>query len=179
MGPRDPAFWQDFWPGFWANFVADLLVGIVIAGAISWLIAKSKKIDATVTGHLRAAGPDFELRLSLRNTGKVSFKSQEIYFHILVNNTLGPTEREGKTIRSPATPGDTEYSDFGGLLERPLFPGRTTDLCTLRLKSDNIGAKNLLYFLSTAYGFFPKGIKQTEEGIIGATELGLVTLRRS
>ena len=168
---------QEFWANFWPNFWADLVVGIVIAGGISWILAKSKKINASVSGRLRKVGPtEFELQLSIKNSGKVNFKENEIFAHILVNNVLVPTILQGNARQSPVTLLEKPYSDFVYLMPLPCFPDRMTDLFSIRLQSSSIGEKDILYFLSTAYGFFPKGIRVAEDGSVNG--LGVVPIAR-
>ncbi len=170
---------QEFWANFWPNFWADLVVGIVIAGGISWVLAKSKKIDASVSGTLRKISPtEFELQLAIKNSGKVNFKENEIFAHILVNNVLVPTILQGNPRPAPATLFQKSYSDFVYLMPLPCFPDRMTDLLSIRLQSSSIGEKDVLFFLSTAYGFFPRGIRVAEDGSIDTRGLGVVPIVR-
>src|SRR6266571_4296875 len=94
-------FDHEFWVNFWSNVLSDLLVGIVIAGVVSWIIAKSKRIDAKVVGTLRHQGPDFQLNLAVKNSGKQNFGPNEIYAHVFVSNTLAPKNLSGAANTSP------------------------------------------------------------------------------
>ena len=89
MSFTDPVFWQNFWPNFWSNFAADFIVGIIIAGTISWVLSRSKKVDAKVVVSVSALNEStFKLTFSVKNTGRISFASKEIYWHVLVDREL-------------------------------------------------------------------------------------------
>jgi len=97
----DTTFWQNFWPNFWASLSADLLVGIVLAGLISWVIAKAKRPNAVIVVRPKKVDDStMRVEISIRNTGRVSFKSEEIYYHVLVNSSLSPRELDGQSADS-------------------------------------------------------------------------------
>lgn len=173
-------FTDEFWVNFWSSFWADLIVGVVIAGLISWVLAKRRKISASVWGTRRQLAPnDFELQLGIRNSGKVNFRENEIYAHVLVNNTLVPSVMVGTPRSAPVTIATKAYTDFVILVPIPCFPDRTTDVFSIRLKSPTIGERDLLFFLSTAYGFFPTNIQLLEDGAVRESSLGVVKLLQS
>ena len=172
-----PEFWNNFLPNFWANFASDFLVGIVIVSAISIIVRKAKKIEAKVTARLvKESDSGYKLVFALKNSGKTNFKAQDVYYHIFVPAGLSPNEHGDETKRTMVETTEGGYFDFVGLLDKPCFPGRSTELCTLRISPKEPKPHSVLFFLSTAHGFFPKGIKQDQNGNVKFEKLGKVTV---
>lgn len=172
-----PEFWNNFWLNFWANFASDFLVGIVIVWAISVIVRKAKKIEAKVTARLeKESDSSYKIVFALKNSGKTNFKTQEVYYHIFVPASLSPNERGDETTRTLVETAESGYFDFVGLLDKPCFPGRSTELCTLQISQKEPEPNSVLYFLSTAHGFFPKGIKPDQNGQVEFATLGKVTI---
>jgi len=172
-----PEFWNNFWPNFWASFASDFLVGIVIVSAISVIVRKVKKIEAIVTAQLvKESDSGYTLVFALKNSGKTNFKAQEVYYHIFVPDGLSPRERGDETTKALVQTPQGGYSDFVGLLDKPCFPGRSTELCTLRILPKEPKLQSVLFFLSTVHGFFPKGVKHDQNGSVKFEQLGKVSI---
>lgn len=172
-----PEFWINFWPNFLANFASDFLVGIVIVGVISAILKKAKKIEAKVTARLEKENDSrFKLIFALLNTGKTQFKTQEIYYHIYIPSSLSPSEYGEETTSTFVKTEEGGYIIFTGLLASPCFPGRSTALIDLRITPKEPQPNNVLYFLSTAHGVFPKGIKLDESKGVEFKKLGKVAI---
>ena len=183
MGFTDPNFWQNFWPNFWA----DLIVGIVIAGILSillkWVLAKTRKVEARIlTDMWLLSETECRLAFRLRNTGKVAFKRDEIYWHISVEDGLQP-EVEDPGRFPPTLPPPriviqgNPFLVFRGSLGQPLFPERQVDLLVIKVRTAQIEQVRLYYFLSTAYSLFPKHVRiDSDEHVLPGT-LGIVETR--
>src|SRR6266516_5504314 len=119
----DSIFWQNFWPNFWA----DLLVGIVIAGLISWVFSKARKVEAKMsvrTEHVNESS--IRLRFSVWNTGKISFRSEEVFWHALIDTKLKPQNPDVGTT-DQLTVQDRSFMHIKGMLGGPVFPSRHTE----------------------------------------------------
>jgi hypothetical protein len=150
------SFWQDFLP----NFFSDLLVGVLIAGFVSWLLSRTKKVAARVTAQASPIDEStLNLGFSVQNTGRVSFRADEIYWHVFVDDKLDVREVEG-TLDQLETPlVGRVFKHYRGLLKSPAFVGRGTALFSLKVELPQNDQYDLYYFLSTAHGLFPKGLK--------------------
>jgi len=127
-----------------------------------------------VVGTLRKRAPgDFQLNLTLRNMGKQNFGPNEIYAHVFASDALAPKNLTGVANASPMMIDGTAYTDFVSLMTLPCFPGRATDLFDLRLGFDALEDRSVLFFLSTAYGFFPRRLKVLEDGSVAVRVLVL------
>jgi hypothetical protein len=51
-----------------------------------------------------------------------------------------------------------------------------TVLITIPVKNDQVGQRDLLYFLSTAYGTFPRHLKKDRGGVVTSDDLGIVEI---
>jgi hypothetical protein len=66
---------------------------------------------------------------------------------------------------------------FRGSLGQPLFPERQVDLLVIKVRTAQIEQVRLYYFLSTAYGLFPKHVRiDSDEHVLPST-LGIVETR--
>lgn len=172
-----PDFWINFWPNFLANFASDFLVGIVIVGVIAAILKKAKKIEAKVTARLeKGSDSRFKLLFALINSGKTHFKTQEVYYHVYVASSLSPSEYREETTKTFIKTEEGGYVVFTGLLATPCFPGRSTALFDLLINPTDPQPNSVLYFLSTAHGVFPKGIKLDENKGVEFKKLGKVSI---
>jgi hypothetical protein len=166
-------FWISFWPNFWASLSADLLVGIVLAGFISWVIAMAKRPNAViVVSPKKISDTKLNLEISIRNIGKISFKSEEIYYHVIVNDALSPKELEGQSATTNMNIFDKQYTNFKGIMKAPCFVGRGTNVSILTVDASAIHEGDVLYFLSTAHGIIPRSVMPRESMVIEASKLG-------
>src|SRR6266487_5563203 len=143
----ETTFWPDFWPNFWANFWADLIVGIVIAGLISWVLSKARKVEAKMSVRTeRIDQSSLRLRFSIWNTGKVSFRREEIFWHALIDKKLKPQRpTDGATDEVPV--GEQRFVHVKGILSSPVFPSRQTECFSVTVQVDNVAPGDLLYYL--------------------------------
>lgn len=170
----DPSFLRDFWP----NFFSDFFVGILIAGLVSWLLSRSKRVSAKISVDASPVDKSiFLLGFSIENNGRVSFNSDEIYWHVFIDGNLDMVGDLSCTVTRPAEDGYHTYSE--DLLRRPLFPGRTTNVLTVRVRAPRSGKYNIYYYLSTAHGLFPRGIKEDADGGFFFDTMGKMTVSLS
>ena len=155
----DPSFLRDFLP----NFFSDFFVGILIAGLVSWLLSRSKRVGVKMSVDTTYVGESiFLLIFSVENTGRVSFNSREIYWHVFIDGKLDMIGDVSRALTRPAEDGYSTYSE--DLITRPLFPGRRTNVLSVKVRAPRSGKYNIFYYLSTAHGLFPKGIKEAANG---------------
>ena len=165
MGFTDPAFLHNFWPNFWSSIAANFIVGVVIVGFISWVRARSKKIEARIfVDIVHLSETEYLLVSHLRNTGKVAFKSDEIYWNLFVDSELQleeimVPEAEPNFAQTGIKIQDKLFHRFASLCSSPVFPGRQVEPIGLRVKASQIEKVRMYYFLSTAYGLFPKHVQ--------------------
>jgi hypothetical protein len=173
---NDPQFWQDFWP----NFLADFVVGVIIAAFISWILARINKRALRVSAFIsNRQETTLDLTFFLENTGRVGFMAEEIYYHVLLSgdaDDIEKVERDDRLARESLNVGEETFSYFKGLLHRPVFPGRRTELFTVRVKIKP-GQFDMYYYLSTAYGTYPKSYRENKEGWFLLNTLGKVSIR--
>jgi hypothetical protein len=190
MSLPDPVFWKNFWPSFWSNVAADIIVGVLITGLISWVITRSKKVDAKVVLAVAALNEStLKLIFSVRNTGRIGFPSKEIYWHVFVNRELyiapPSLNQDGLTLEmmeeARVTPipavaviRGKQYSHYRGLIDGPVFPSRLVEVLTVKTKSVTSGQHDCLYYLPTAHGLFPKSLKTDKEGDVLLDTIGKV-----
>ncbi|HKQ04144.1 MAG TPA: hypothetical protein VJ464_03360 [Blastocatellia bacterium] len=171
MGLYDPNFWINFWPGFWANLVSSFIVGILITAFISWIIKKRNKAEARILFNLisHESNPrEAEFSFFIKNTGRVAFKENEIYWHIFVQGTPPPEgiplhRPESQWIRGSITVDGLNFTHYSSLLPAPVFPGVMLHLFSI----DGIilsTEKLFFYYLSTAHGYFPRHLDLSEDG---------------
>jgi hypothetical protein len=168
-------FWQNFWPNFFADFFATLIVGIGITWLISWLAARRRKIKVRVVATVQRSPGSLALDFVLTNTGNVDFREKELYWHLWVAKRLEPaphTHTEEVSIGEP-------YIRFSALLKHPAFSPINTALITIAVKNEPVGDRELLYFLSTAYGAFPHDLKTDSRGVLMSDQLGVVEIANS
>jgi len=163
-----------FWPDFWANFWADLIVGIVIAGLISWVLSKARKVEARMCVRTeRIDQSSLQLRFSIWNTGKISFRRDEIFWHALIDKKLKPqTPSDGATDEVIAD--ERRFVHVKGMLSSPVFPSRHTECFSVKVQADNVASGDLLYYLSTAHGMFPRSMTINREDKIDLKTIGHV-----
>src|ERR1700754_1282045 len=153
-----PNFWQSFWPSFWANFLSTFIVGVIVTGLISWVIKKSKKVEAKIFVEIfRETDTTIRLTFFLQNTGKVSFKADEIVWNVFIEQPLLATSQftaqmikvnpELELVRENLKLAGTNHVLYNDLFNKPLFPGRRAALFSIEATptSKNFG---LYYFLS-------------------------------
>src|SRR5688572_3825369 len=158
MGFSDASFWQNFWPNFWA----DLVVGVIIAGLIAWVLERSKKIEAIIELNTNTLNEtETQLTFSLRNSGKIAFRNEEVYWHVFIPTSLQP--KIAKLYNDTAAPDavsvvmwSENFINYRNMLRAPIFPSRRTNLFDIKVNTANIGKNDCYFFLSTAHGLFPK-----------------------
>ena len=172
----DNTFWQNFWPSFWAEFCASFIVGIIITAAISWIIGRNKKVRAKVYSQkVRLDESSVRLSYYVRNTGNVSFKPREIYWHLFVEEEsyLDPHELSASLVeampelakqRSKIIINGKNFIHYCDLIDAPLFVGRNKGILTFDYAAERNKQFAQYYYLSTAYGLFPKDLETKENG---------------
>lgn len=169
--------YASFWENFWPNFFSDLFVGTLIVWFVSWLLSRTKKVEAEVTARASPVNEStLNLRFSVENTGRVSFRTDEIYWHVLVDDRLRVEEVNGTSEPVETTLMGRSFKHFRGLLGSPAFIGRRTDLFSLKVKLPQENEHDLYYFLSTTHGLFPKSVKRNKLGDIVPDTLGKIRL---
>src|SRR5690242_871525 len=124
-------FWDHFWPHFWS----ELIVGVVIAAIISWTIAKSKIIEASMVANANetdAGGATHLINFAVRNTCNHCLSNDGIYWHIFVerNCYIDIKAKELSTVQFQADR-EIEGKNFlhiSGLLSAPIFPKRYVEI---------------------------------------------------
>jgi hypothetical protein len=154
------------------------------------VLSRSKKVDAKVFVSVSALKEStFKLTFSVKNTGRISFASKEIYWHVLVDRKLyiapPSLDQDGLTVdmieEASTTPipiittvKGKPFSHYKGLIDGPVFPSRQVKGLTVKVKAPSSGQHDLLYFLSTAHGLFPKSLKTDKEGNIVLETIGKI-----
>jgi hypothetical protein len=171
-------FWQNFWPdstfwkNFWPNFAADLIVGIIIAGLVSWLLKKLQKVEAQMRIRWKLASDEqLLLCFSVWNTGAINFRSEEIYWHILIEeNFQSDSTQWGIVVKDRAEINGRYFVHYKDILKSPVFPSRYTDCFAVVIPEyKKVEKGNVRYFLSTAHGIFPRTTKIKKDGDIDLT----------
>src|SRR5207248_8651305 len=87
----DVQFWQSFWPNWWANFAANLVVGVLLTGAIGWIIKKRQKVDVAMQTSIRATEDDRTIaQFAIINLGNVVMRRDDVHFHVFVRESRIP-----------------------------------------------------------------------------------------
>ncbi len=143
--------------------------------AHSWLAARRRKIKVRVVATVQRSPGSLALDFVLTNTGNVDFREKELYWHLWIAKRLEPaphTHTEEVSIGEP-------YIRFSALLKHPAFSPIKTALITIAVKNEPVCDRELLYFLSTAYGTFPHDLKTDSRGVLTSDQLGLVEIANS
>lgn len=169
-------FDTSFWQGFLGNLLADLVAALIIAVPVALIVNYLRWAEAKVVLYAKPAqgeSPDVvRWQFQIKNIGRVSFRPNEIYWHILVDHSLRirtVPNKDNPTMRDPfVLVGETSFSHtrlirpqqifyhWKGLNKGPVFPNGDNLLLII---VDVEGAKEhdipVYFYLSTAHGQFP------------------------
>ncbi len=171
MGFNNPDFWRNFWPNFWA----DLIVGVVITGLISWIIRSMTKAEARGVAEVKILDEESQrIKLAIRNTGRTKFETNDVLWFVFmemgfysqqaigfpIDNVernfrqfyAGTINMEGKTFHA-----------FKGITNAPIFPDNYLHIAIGDFDRPSRDHFAIFYFLKTAYGNFPKGLKYDKD----------------
>lgn len=184
----DAKFWNDFWPNFWS----DLIVGVIVATIISWAIAKSKRVEASIIANANEIqadvianeadtdGATHLIHFAVRNTCDHSLSSEGIYWHLFIERTcyIDIKAKELNTVQYEAVREIDKHAflHVSGLLSAPVYPKRYVEIAEVRVRAPRGRATDLRYFLSTAHGVFPKSLKLSKTGDPDLNTLGKVVI---
>jgi len=157
---------------FWENFLANLFAGSGIAGLVGWMWKRSKRVGLKLDVAAERLG-DSEVRLtfSVDNSGEVSFKSGEIYWHVYIPdgvkiNKYNGADRKSETVELFGK----KFKSFRSLLSGPAFMRRQTGLFSLKIES-YIEKQEIYYLFSTVHGEFPSRGTKSGGSVLGKIEL--------
>jgi hypothetical protein len=171
MGFNEPHFWQNFWPNFWA----DLIVGVVITGLISWIIRSMSKAEVRGTAEVTILDEASQrIKFAIRNTGRTKFEPNDVFWFVFmeigfysqqaIGFPIDNVERNFRQFYAGTTDiGGKTFHAFKGMTNAPIFPDNYLHIATGdfdRHPRDNF---IIYYFLKTAYGNFPKGLKYDKD----------------
>jgi hypothetical protein len=165
---RDIWHGDPFWQNFLSNFFASLIVGVIVAVLLPGFLERmqKQKVKAQMKGVVESFSNEQSLLcFAVWNTGKISFLSREIYWHIFVDENLKPEHPDNSEIGS-AKIGDRNFFHYKGMLESPAFPSIPTDCFQLKIQKNTDKKGEVLYVLSTAHGIFPRSTKMSKDGNI-------------
>jgi hypothetical protein len=121
-----------------AQFFSDVFVGVLIAGFVSWVLAKSKKYSAYISADAEYKDDSpLCLSFSVVNDGKEIFKTDEIYWHVFIEGLVSIDSVSGNNVQ----PDQLEvmidnrlFHHFRALLNMPSFPGRPAELFNITIR---------------------------------------------
>ncbi len=133
-----------------------------------------RKVEAKVSVRTeRINQSSIRVRFSVWNTGKISFRSEEVFWHVLIDKKVTPQNPDAGNT-DELTVENRSFMHFKGMLDGPVFPNRHNDCFSLTVQTDKIAAGDFLYYLSTAYGVFPRTMKISREGVFNFKTVGTV-----
>jgi hypothetical protein len=156
---------QNFYSDFLPNFFSDLLTGVIIVSLLSFLYSASNRPNLKII-HRYSPTTDSLTHLlifQLRNIGNVPFKEKEVYWHILIENSIVEKINEDSLSKSIFTINGTTYNHYSNLYEGPVFIKRFNEILRLSIFKPADGHYNYFYYLSTPYGIFPKNTRITDD----------------
>jgi hypothetical protein len=131
---------------FLADLLATLIVGVGLTALISSVQAKRRKIEARVIATVQRSLGSLAIEFVLLNTGEVNFREKEVFFHIWIAKHLEPLPNS--SIDTAEVSIGKPYIRIRRLLGGPAFSQMPTVLITIPVKNDQLGQRDLLYFLS-------------------------------
>jgi hypothetical protein len=121
------------------------------------------------------------LTLTVHNVGRLGFQPQDIYYHIYVSN---PQKLTHETINQKLVPKELtikghSFLYFTDLLDRPVFPGRRTELFSLKRRTIDLANLEIYYYLSTSHGIYPRRFREDDQGFPQLNSLGRATVHKA
>lgn len=153
IGVASPTFLDNFWPNFWATVSA----GTILSGLVTWLVSKAKRAKLEVSLEVASSTQgNYTLMFSVVNAGRVSFREQEIHWHVYFDERLS-IKAPSKGWSQVGVKGKP-YWCFKGSLGLPCFSGSSTYFFEIPVNAKGIAILDLDYYysLSTIHGFFPR-----------------------
>lgn len=155
------AFWYQFWPAFAANVIAGPAVLLIAYAFIRWYRRPSLQVEA----HLRGArNSQLEFEVMLRSVGRLNFSTNEVYWHIFVDAGLQIEKMTQEMEPDMQEIAGHLVKHFSGSVAGALFPDRPWGLMRFIVTKPSNGTFNLYYFVSTAYGQFPRYLRRLKSG---------------
>jgi len=131
-----------------------LIVAAVLVPFLLWFVrSKTQKPGVEVVAQLLVG--DDELHFSIVNTGRISFRTDEIFWKVYVDALNLPPRVLVMYAHTENIDGKTFWV-YEKKLTDPLFSGISMGLFSIFLKSSYSGDPELRYVVLTPYGTFPK-----------------------
>jgi hypothetical protein len=179
---QDP-FWISFFPACLAEVIGGIVIIVGIGAVNRWLISRliTEKPQAKLVIEQTTDRPSpIRLNFWIANTGKISFRAQEVRWDLYVITPPGmagiqpynhfTTTEGGNLVQS----GNATYMHYTGLLLTPVFSGVNLRLFYSHLPQGTDVASKIYYVLSTPYGQVPHKVKRDEKGRVIVPTAGIV-----
>ena len=154
-------FWYQFWPAFAANLVAGIAVLLIAYAFIRWYRHPTLRVEA----HLRGAETDqLEIEVMVRNLGRLNFSANEIYWHVFVDDRIQINKSTQEVELDKHEIAGNVVKHFRGSIDGALFPNRPWGAMRMVVTKPREGTLKLYYFISTAYGQFPRYLRSIKNG---------------
>ncbi|MEY2159608.1 MULTISPECIES: hypothetical protein [unclassified Rhodanobacter] len=128
---------------------------------VRWYRHPMLRIEALLKGENEES---IEFEVLARNLGRLNFATNEIYWHIFVDDRIEiAASTQEPEFDKQIVAGNT-MKHFSGAIDGALFPNRPWNLLRMTVKRPNANGLGLHYFISTAYGQFPIFLRRLNNG---------------
>ena len=172
-----------FWLNVLSNFLADLCFSAIVAGIGSCIWKRMRKVDVKILARVHQLGDQKQrILFCVKNTGRVKFDSNELYWNVYVDASAYTLIDAGTTSPRKIYMDDHEFSLFCGQnRDQPIFyEAPPLELFSIEVNVEKVENPHPFYYhLTTAHGMFPKKIKVDSRGFIPHDVLGKVEIQNN